>query len=167
PRDRAQVFDPAARLPCRRTAPNMQFRDLFYGRCSPEVVGKARRLVYQAAVRAIGAVAQRFHDGRKGGRITAQTFLIEQRGLEGGGNECFQVAMTDFRIGILAGDDFPLLRDADPPRDGAGRLRQYRLVARTAAAAYAAAPAMEESQADAVSGKHLGQCTLGFVELPG
>src|SRR5262245_43550910 len=144
----------------------MQFGDLFYGSCSPEVVGKSRRLVYQAAVSAICVAAQRFHDVPKVGCITAEAFLIEQRGLERGGDECFQVATTDFCIRILARDDFPLLCDADLPGDGAGRLRQYRLVARTAAAAYAAATAVEKPQADAVARKHLDQRDLRLVELP-
>src|SRR5262249_62119966 len=48
----------------------------------------------------------------------------------------------------------------------ASRLRQYRFVARAAAASDRTATAVEQAQGDAVAGKYLDQCDLRLVEFP-
>ena len=53
-------------------------------------------------------------------------------------------------LGVLGGDDFALLGQADLAVHGARRLRQDGLVARAAAAADGAAAAVEQAQRDRV-----------------
>ncbi len=92
---------------------------------------------------------------------------FEQRRLERCRSQGFEVAPTDFRVGILAGDHFALLGDADLALHGPGRLREDRLVARPTAPPDRTAAAMEQAQPDLVSPEDIDQHQLGLVELPG
>src|SRR5262249_47658587 len=73
---------------------------------------------------------------------------------------------ADFGVGIFAGDDLALLGDADLAVHRPARLRDDRVIARSAAAADRAAAAVEQPQANIVAFEDLHQPDLGFVELP-
>ena len=76
--------------------------------------------------------------------------MAQQRGLYGGGYQRFQIAPSDFRIGILAADHFTLLSNAYLAVHAMRRLSQYRLIAGTAATPDRAAAPMEQAQLNLV-----------------
>jgi hypothetical protein len=71
---------------------------------------------------------------------------VQQRGLQRGGDQGFQVAPADLGVGVLGGDHLALLGQADLAVHRARRLRQDGLVAGAAAAADGAAAAVEQAQ---------------------
>ena len=91
---------------------------------------------------------------------------VQQRRLQRRRGKRLQIAPTDLGIGVLGGNHFALLGDADRALHGTGRLGEDCLVARPAAAADGSTATMKETQGDVVAPKHLDQGELGPVQLP-
>ncbi len=167
PRDRAQVLDarrlrarrgPAADVQARRSPRSASPRgsrrrsraSRRRGRDTRERVRRQR--VHRTVVRlAPGPIARC--------RASAR---LERRGDDG-----LEVAPPELRIGVLARDDLALLGEADAAVDAARRLREDRVVRRTAAAADRAAAAVEEAQLDAAAvGEGCDERALALVQRP-
>src|SRR5437763_16157532 len=91
---------------------------------------------------------------------------MQQRHLQHRRNQMLEILPAQFRIEIFAGDDLALLGDADARGNRAGRLREDRLVARSATAANGPSAAVENAQRDAATLEYLDQRHLGLVEFP-
>ena len=95
---------------------------------------------------------------------------MQQGRLQRGRHQRFQVAPANFRVGVFRPDHLALFGQANLPAHRAWRLGQDGLVAGATAAAYCAAPAMEQSELDLVCFgelvKQLDQHNLGAVKLP-
>src|SRR6266702_4298523 len=108
----AQVLDALAARARRRTAADIEAGDLLQHRGFAEIPVEAFGLVDQIAIGTEGMRRQFFHDRE----IVAgwrRAVPFEQRRLERGRSQGFEIAPADFRVGILAGDYFALLGDAD------------------------------------------------------
>src|SRR5262249_43007361 len=113
PRDRAQVLDLPAGLARRRPAADVELRYLADRSRGAEIVDKARGLVDQLAERAVCFPAQLLHDLAVGVEVIPGARAFQKCRLERRGDERFEVAAPDLRVGVLAGDDLALLGDAD------------------------------------------------------
>ena len=91
---------------------------------------------------------------------------VQQRRLQGGGCENFEVPPPQLRVRVLGRDHLTLLGDANCALHSTAGLRQDRLVARTSAAAHRPATAVEQTKRNAVTPEDLDQRNLGLVELP-
>ncbi len=91
---------------------------------------------------------------------------MQQGGFQCRRREDLEVAPTEFRVRVFAGDDLALLGDANGTLDRTRRLSQDRLVARPAAAPDRAAATMEEARLDVVTAEDVDERHLGLVELP-
>src|SRR5207237_8677707 len=90
-------------------------------------------------------------------RTIADLLGIEQARFQGRCDQRFEIAAAEVGIGILAGDDFALLGDAQSAGDAAGGLSQDRLVAWAAAASHRSSSAMKQAQLDARVAKRADQ----------
>jgi len=103
---------------------------------------------------------------RAGRGLRLQLRLRQQRRLDGGGHQHFQVAAPYFRVRILGRDDFALLRQADLSLHGTGRLGQDGFVAGTAATSDRTTTAVEQTQLDLILLEDRHQLDLSLVEFP-
>src|SRR5205085_10996526 len=90
----------------------------------------------------------------------------QQTGLHRRGDQRLQVAPPELGIGILAGDDLALLRDANGTVHAPGGLREDGLVAWSSAATNRSAAAVKEPKLDVASVARLDQLRFRAVERP-
>ncbi len=151
PGNGAQILDSGRRLPRRRTAANIEVGDLADHRRVAEKAVEAVGFIDEGAIGAIGL----------GGEV------LHRRQILGSRLGCFRLQEGRFeRRRVFAGDDLALLGDANGTLDGADRLGEDRLVARSAAAADRAAATMKEAQPDIVAPEYFDERDLRLVELP-
>ncbi len=171
PGNGAQIGNGAGGLARGRTAADIELGDLGNGGGAIEVIGEFRGLVHQLAVGRHGGFGQGGSCVEKARRGLARGLgLRQQRGLQRGGHQGFEVAQPDLGIAVFAGDDLALFGQADLAIHRARRLGEDGVEARPAAASHRAATAVEQPQGDAMLGLELlellGQRDLGAIQLP-
>ena len=92
--------------------------------------------------------------------------MPEHRRFEGRRHQRFQIAPPDVRVGVLAGNHFALLGNADLSGDAPGRLRKDGLVAGAAPAPDRSAAAVKQPQLHAVALEHFDQFDFRLEQLP-
>ena len=91
----------------------------------------------------------------------------EKRRLQGRGDDQLELAAADLRIGVFRGDDLALLGHADLAVHRARRLRQDRVIGRSAAAPDRSAAPVEEAHREVREGREeFGERGRGAIELP-
>ena len=166
PGNRPQVFDARRRGSRRRTAADVELGDLGDRRRRAEVFGKLGGLVHERAIGTVGACREVVEDREIRRCAPAEALGVLEARFERRGDQRFQVAPSELRVGILAGDDLALLGDPKPSGHAARRLREDRIEARPAAAADRAAAAVKEPQLHAVRAAGVDEQHFSAIQRP-
>ena len=136
----------------RRPAADVELGDLGDRRRARGSTRRTRASRTRARDTRVSAMADSSSSARVelGGARSPMPLGVDEARLHRRGDERFEVAPAELRIGVLARDDLALLGDAQPAGHAARRLREDRLVRRAAAAPDGAAAAVEQPQLHAV-----------------
>ena len=166
PGDGAQILDPLAFGPARRTRSDLERGNFRYWCHLSEKACESVGFVNQPAIGGKGCGGQFIHRAGKSFRIGCGQRVRLQRGEQGCRCDRLQIGDGIVDRSIFRRDNLALFGDADAAVYGAARLRLNRAKGRAAATSHSSAPAMEQLHGHACCGKYRGKRERGLLQTP-